>query len=196
MNDLEEALKHLAFDAHHFRAYSRLHREGSLSACSPLIAQGIRYSLLLHFRVLTNFFSGPPQRDDRWVGDFTQFFSEELRRSGALTPNPKLKDVAKQLNKRLAHFTATRWEEQAPDMQYYANCFDEIERLIAAFQAGLPAEMQKCFADALERWERAHPAVVNCSRGDAQNARTVRSWDSSANGSPTVRKLPSLFKSE
>jgi hypothetical protein len=198
MNDLEEALKHLAFDVHHFRAYARLHREGSLSACSPLIAQGVRYSLLLHFRLLLGFFNTKPWRDDRWVGHFRQFPGiEESFKSGPLTPNPKLQDVATQLHKRLAHLTATRWEQQQPpDMNFYASYFDEIERRITAFQAGLPAEMQKCFADALERWERAHPAVLNCSRGDAQNARTIHSRDSSANGSPTVMTLPSLFKSE
>jgi hypothetical protein len=166
MADLEEALKHLAFDVHHFRSYACLYREGALASCSPLIAQGVRYSLLLHFRVLLNFFNAPPRRDDnRWVGNFRQFSRiEELFKSGVLTPNPKLKEVAVHLNKRLAHFTATRWKEKAPDMAFYAKHFHEIEQRITAFQTGLPAEMRQFFSDALNDWERKHPAVLHCSR--------------------------------
>ncbi len=86
-DQLKQAVRHLAFDVYHFRCYRRLHHEGRLSACAPAVSQAVRYSLLLHVRVLLNFFTGPPRKDDCWVGHFKEFAGIEVaHKSGTLTP--------------------------------------------------------------------------------------------------------------
>lgn len=159
-DELKQAVKDLAFDAHHFRCYVRLHREGRLSTCSPAVAQAVRYSLLLHMRVLLNFFSGPPKQDDCWVGHFTIFSGVEKEFNlGVLTPTDDARMVGMNLNKRLAHFTATRWREQAPAMDFYESFFIGIENLIDRFQASLPDDVREVFTNQLGRWEVDHPGA-------------------------------------
>lgn len=157
--ELEEAAKHLAFDVHHFRGYIRLHRDGRLWQYPPIIAQAVRYSLLLHLRVLLSFFSGSPRNDDCSVIDFTLFPGVATAwRSGALTPPDDAKKVALNLNKRLAHLTATRWRESAPPLDFYEKYFSGVEALVERFQAALPDEVRQVFASQVDEWEAKHPA--------------------------------------
>jgi len=53
------------------------------------------------------------------------------------------REVSVNLNKRLAHMTATRWRERQPDMDYYTNYFADLESLIVAFRAALPGDMRQ-----------------------------------------------------
>jgi hypothetical protein len=159
---LKQAVEHLAFDVQHFRCYVRLHREGQLRKCSPTVSQAVIYSLLLHLRLLLDFFYGPPRYDDCWVGHFRSLpgFAAKFP-SEILVPAPEdARALSVNLNKRLAHFTAIRWEVQAPAMDFYDRYFDGIENLIGAFQAALPVEIRQVFTEAIGQWERRHPAVV------------------------------------
>jgi hypothetical protein len=161
-DQLKKAVKYLAFDVHHFRCYARLHREGRLRACAPTVGQAVLYSLLLHFRLLLDFFYGPPRFDDCWAGHFRVFpgfaaaFPSEI-----LEPTPEdARAVSVNLNKRLAHLTATRWEKKAPPMNYYDKYFDGIEKLIVAFQAALPDDVRRVFTTAVREWEGKHPGTI------------------------------------
>jgi len=151
-SELVRAAPHVAFDIYHFRIYAKLYKE-LLSPFSP-VPQAIVYSLLLHFRVLLDFFYKNPVEDDCWVGHFRVLPGFEAAFPQAIhTPPPGARQVSINLNKRLAHLTATRWREKAPDMAYYSNYFEGIEKLIVAFQAALPNDVRQSFDCELQRFE-------------------------------------------
>jgi hypothetical protein len=60
---LRGSLSHLAFEFHHFRTYRRLLQSGLRHSHGPLcpaVRQAVIYALLLHFRLLIEFFYDPP----------------------------------------------------------------------------------------------------------------------------------------
>jgi hypothetical protein len=101
------------------------------------------YALLLHFRVLLDFFYRPPRLDDcsvrhfRVLPEFADAYPEQNERApdGALS-------VSDHLNKRLAHITAERWRSAPPGMEYYEAYFPGIDRLITAFEEALPNDLR------------------------------------------------------
>lgn len=143
--ELAKAVSHLAFDSFHFQFYGRHLNDRS----SPAAQQAVRYSLLLHFRVLWDFFYEPPIKDDCAVVHFRVF--PEVK---AALPEIKRPDggetLSKSLNKRLVHMTATRWREPQPDMDFYARYFDGINALIARFQQALPDELRECLVASMQ----------------------------------------------
>jgi len=158
-DQLKKAVEHLAFEVQHFRCYARLHRENRLGASTPTVAQAVRYSLLLHFRLLLDFFYGRAQSDDCSVDHFKALPGF----AAAFGSKPEPKDVAtvrEDLNKRLAHLTATRWEKKAPPMDYYEKHFDRIENLMVRFQAALPDDVRQVFINEVGEWERKHPGTI------------------------------------
>jgi hypothetical protein len=162
-DDLEESVKNLAFEVHHFRCYIRIDREHRLWARSPILGQAVRYSLLIHLRILLTFFSGPPRNDDCWVGHFRVFPGvEQAFTSGKLTLPTGAKAVGENLNKRLAHLTATRWQKVAPPMAFYEKHFNDIETLIETFQAALPDDVRQVFTHRLGEWGVKHPETFEC----------------------------------
>ena len=48
-------------------------------------------------------------------------------------------------------------------MNFYEKYFDEIEHLIAAFQAALPDDVRQGFTKELSKWEGRHPGILKCS---------------------------------
>ena len=123
--ELPQIVEALAFEAYHFRCYLRMYRERRFS-------QATNYTLLLHLRVLIDFFYGPPLRDDCWVGHFRDFvpdfaarFEDCVAKSTCLN-REEVKAVGKHLDKRLAHLTATRWRQPQPAMGYYEKYLDNI----------------------------------------------------------------------
>jgi len=124
--ELAIAAHHLAFDIHHFRFYARLHKEGRLTAFGPAVHQAFLYSLLLHFRILLDFFYKEPLQDDCCVGHFRALPEFEAAFPPAMyIPPVGARDVSVNLNKRLAHMTATRWREKQPHMAYYTDSLKE-----------------------------------------------------------------------
>jgi hypothetical protein len=89
----------------------------------------------------------------RVLPEFAAKFAEtipESERAAAVRSN---------LNKRLAHFTATRWRTTAPEFGPYEDCFPEIEKLLVAFEAVLPSGAHRVFAENRAFWEAQHPAI-------------------------------------
>jgi hypothetical protein len=114
--DLKRAVPHLAFDMQHFRCYLKLHRNTKLQRACPAASQAVVYSLLLHLRLLLDFFYGPPKKDDCWAGHFGVLpgFSAAFSSRAASPTRDQAREVSTNLHKRLAHLTATRWEKRAP----------------------------------------------------------------------------------
>jgi|SRR5579864_2510790 len=147
----KKAVEHLAFEVYHFRCYRRLDNNRQMAG---IISQAVRYSLLLHVRVLLGFFSASPWPDDCSMGDFITDTNTRKK----LTPSAEAKAIILDLHKRLAHFTRIRWETvPAPTMAYYAKYFDEIERLINGFQAALPADIRRIFTNKLDSFAKSEP---------------------------------------
>lgn len=160
-NELKDALGHLAFDVHHFRCYSLMFREGYVFSFPPTISQAVGYALLIHLRLLLNFFYDRPRQDDCAAEHFGVLpgFAENYR-PRVSSPSPEeARALSVSLNKRLAHFTATRWKENAPSMDYYQKYFAGIEMFIREFQSALPPEMAAVFAESLDEWNARHPAA-------------------------------------
>jgi hypothetical protein len=159
--ELTKAAYHLAFDIHHFRFYARLHNEGGLTAFGPAVHQAFLYSLLLHFRVLLDFFYKEPVQDDCWVGHFRVLPDFEAAFPPAIhTPPVGAREVSVNLNKRLAHMTATRWRDKQPHMSYYTNYFEGIEQLIVAFRAALPDDVRQSLDGRLYEFEARYRGSV------------------------------------
>lgn len=158
---LKKALKELAFDVQHFRCYAEMHRNGALDG-HPTAGQAVRYTLLLHMRVLLDFFYGRTRDDGVGVGHFRRALPE----FGAKFPKiktPKATDaeqVRTNLHKRLAHLTATRWQKRPPDMEFYSKHFCDIESLILAFQDALPPQHRAVFVESINYWKRSHPPTL------------------------------------
>jgi hypothetical protein len=157
--ELKKALVELAFDVQHFRCYVQLYKNTKLQRVCPAAYQAVLYSMLLHFRLLLDFFYGKPKKDDCSVRHFRilQGFSTAFPASLLLAPPDK---VSFNLHKRLAHLTATRWEQPRPSMDHYEKHFDQVNKLLNLFQAALPADMRMVFISELNKWENRHPATM------------------------------------
>jgi len=145
--ELKKAVQELAFDVQHFRCYVQLYKKPKLRQVCPAAYQAVIYSLLLHLRVLLDFFYGPPKKDDCWVRHFSVLpeFSAAFP-SKILSPAPhEARELSLTLHKRLAHLTATRWEKPPRSMDYYEQYFDGINTLIDQFTAALPTDNQNDF---------------------------------------------------
>ena len=65
---------------------------------------------------------------------------------------PDLKGLRKNLNKRVAHFTATRLALQ-PDVQYYLDKGGEIDEVLTTFIDSLDPQMKAAFTSRLQQFE-------------------------------------------
>jgi hypothetical protein len=102
--ELINAVGDVAFETQHFRCFSTLKDDPKLRAFSAAASQAVGYSLLIHLRVLMDFFFA----------------------------------VIVLLNKRLAHMTATRWEDPPKSWDYYNQYAPTILDLITKFEKGAP----------------------------------------------------------
>jgi hypothetical protein len=153
--ELKKAVVHLAFDVHHFRCYVELHETTNIRQICPAASQAVVYSLLLHLRLLLDFFYGPAKKDDCCVEHFRVLtgFSAAFP-PNIVSPTPsEARQVSMNLHKRLAHLTATRWKERAPSMDFYQKYFDTVDKLIGKFEAALPDDVRAIFLSELHRWE-------------------------------------------
>jgi hypothetical protein len=163
-DELKKAVECLAFETHHFRCYSKLYADRTLHRVSPAASQAVSYCLLLHLRVLIGFFYSPPTQDDccaehfAVLPGFRQAFPSEIH-----APTDRTKEVAKKLNKLLAHFSAYRWETRRPGMAFYKEFGQTILGLIERFERALPEDVREVYAERYRHWDGKHPAGVRAS---------------------------------
>jgi hypothetical protein len=139
-DELPDALTHLAFDIFYFRLYVKKLKVGGAQENF----QAMIYSLLLHFRLLIDFFYGEPKQDDCCVCHFDLLDGFEQAFPLDLRAEPKWKrEVSGHLNKRLAHFTASRWRDPRPVMDYYSKHFGTILDLLDRFEKALPPDSRR-----------------------------------------------------
>jgi hypothetical protein len=72
----------------------------------------------------------------------------------------RTKKKSADLNKLLAHMTATRWEKNRPLMNEYDEFIPTIDDLITKFEAALPEDVRQVYLEHYQNWERIHPATV------------------------------------
>jgi len=157
--ELRKSLDHLAFDVQHFRCYIDLRNNSRLGQLCPAARQAVVYSLLLHLRLLLDFFYGPPRLDDCWVGHFRVLPGFSRVFPSKLSKGDAARELSIHLHKRLAHLTATRWRKRAPSMTYYEKYFQQIDELIDIFGKALPDDLRASFEVELKRWEKVHPST-------------------------------------
>src|ERR1700682_5934308 len=101
--ELAKAAYHAAFDIHHFRFQARLLKEGRLTTFHPATSQSFLYSLLLHFRLLLDFFYRDPRGTIVGVCHFRMLPEFSAAFPPAIHVPPIWLDQARpNLNKRLA----------------------------------------------------------------------------------------------
>lgn len=161
---LKEAANRAAFEMYYFRYYAHLYREDPqqkdlTKAFGAVVRGAVENSLLLHLRILLEFFytdPGPPKRDhnDCWVGHFIEL---DAFRAGFPKPpdkSPWYAELKRTLDKWLVHFTASRWEDVHREMDYYAQYFGAINSLIDKFEVALPQELKRAFTKRIQEFER------------------------------------------
>jgi len=150
-DELHKALEHLAFDICHFRLYVERLKSGSKQDRAD--SQAMLYALLLHVRLLIDFFYGKPTHDDCCVCHFDLLDGFEQAFPASLRKEPKWKaDISGHLNKRLAHLTASRWRETRPAMDHYARHFGTILDLISRFEQALPPGSRQVWDRGKRMW--------------------------------------------
>jgi hypothetical protein len=155
-NELMQAAEHIAFEIQHFRCYSVLKRSNDLSALCPAAAQAVGYALLLHLRVLIEFFFCDPEQDDchvvhfRVIAGFADAFPLAIHERAKHT-----NEVVKYLNKFLAHFSAIRWEAHRPAWDYYDEYSPTIEALAARFECALSGEFKFAYDEGYRKMGRS-----------------------------------------
>jgi hypothetical protein len=161
-SELAIAVQHLAFDFFYFRLYSGLNRDFGFGISNPAASQAVTYALLLHFRVILDFFyTAQPKKDDCCVTHFLQLSPAFKANFPALARPTWLKEVRDNLHKRLAHMTATRWRERQPDMDYYRKYFGDIDDLTETFLKALPADLRTAFDSEWNRFERENRTALS-----------------------------------
>jgi hypothetical protein len=158
-NELKDAVRHIAFETQHFRSYSKVRRDNpELSLSHPTASQAMGYALLLHLRVLIDFFYKPPADDDCHAASFRTVAGFEYQFPASIhTQTPHSIEVSNALNKLLAHFTATRWEKDRPPWKFYDEFAPAVEELIARFESALPDDLRSVYLEKYRFWEQAHP---------------------------------------
>ena len=161
VDELKEAVKHLAFDMQHFRCYSKLYSDVHLQQFSAAASQAVRYALLLHLRLLIDFFYGEAKQDDCHVDHFNVLDGFEAAFPGNIHHRSAgITKINSDLNKFLAHMTAARWENNRPPMNEYEKFILTIDRLIKRFEDALPEDLRQLYSGHYRMWERSHSATV------------------------------------
>ena len=161
VDELKEAVKHLAFDMQHFRCYSKLYSDVHLERFSAAASQAVMYALLLHLRLLIDFFYGEARQDDCHVDHFNILDGFEAAFPGSIHQRSAgIDNISADLNKFLAHMTAARWENNRPPMNEYEKFIPTIDHLIKRFEGALPEDLRQVYSEHYRMWERRHSATV------------------------------------
>src|ERR1017187_2320395 len=127
VDELKKAVEHLSFEMQHFRCYNKLYTNGDLSRFSGAARLAVRYALLLHLRLLVDFFYMGAEQDDCHVDHFNVLDGFEADFPASIhLHSARSKKLSVDLNKLLAHFTTTRWEMRQEliqvNAQFLASC--------------------------------------------------------------------------
>lgn len=161
VDELKRAVEHLSFEMQHFRCYSKLYSNSDLERLSGAAHQAVRYALLLHLRLLVDFFYMEAEQDDCHVDHFNVLDGFEADFPASIhLHSARSKKLSVDLNKLLAHFTATRWEKYRPPMNDYDEFIPTIDDLITRFEAALPEDVRQVYLKHYRYWEYSHPATV------------------------------------
>jgi hypothetical protein len=159
--DLTKAAETICFEMFHLRYYADLYTKTKgkgrrfRTVYGERIGQAFEYSLLLHLRVLLDFFFKEPKGDDVGVSDFDalpgfdQAFPATLRKAsnGVWT-------VSNHLNKRLAHFCEFRWKNgDHKGMDFYEQYWQPLLGLIDAFEKALSGIPHQKYHDRLKKFQ-------------------------------------------
>jgi hypothetical protein len=162
--DLKEAVKHLAFEVYHYRSYAQLVRTVSYARMEPIATQAVLSALLLHLRLLLDFFCTPSKYDDDvCVDDFIRIFpnfAESAPSAITKLDGAVVKEVRINLHKRLVHFTTTRWSDTRKPLNYYMRLFDGLDNLLSTFEEALPDELRQEYQKGLDEWQTKHPVKI------------------------------------
>jgi hypothetical protein len=149
--ELTHALEHLAFEIRWFRIFEQRAKDGSLHLRDSSCGQAVGYCVLIHFQILLAFFyDTQPRKDDVVVTDFRAMrgFSKAFPTVRDLSQEER-NGVLEELNKRLAHQTARRWREKAPNMDFYRQYFVHLNHLIDDFVRALPMARRVPFEESI-----------------------------------------------
>jgi hypothetical protein len=161
VGELTKAVEHLAFEMQHFRCYSKLHGNDDLARLCPAARQAVMYALLLHLRLLIDFFYKDATQDDCTVDHFNILDGFQAKFPASIhTNDANVKKMSTDLNKLLAHVTAARWEKPRPPMNEYDKFNPTIDNLIAPCEMALPEGIRLVFLSHYTKWESAHQPIV------------------------------------
>lgn len=162
VDELKKAVEHLSFEMQHFRCYSKLHRNAEFARFGGATHQAVGYALLLHLRLLIDFFYREAQQgDDCKVDHFNVLDGFEAAFPASIhLHSPQTRQMSVYLNKLLAHMTAIRWEKSTrPPMSDYYEFLPTIDDLITRFEAALPEDVRQVYLKHYRYWEYFHPAT-------------------------------------
>jgi hypothetical protein len=121
--------------------------------------QALGYALLIHIRVLGDFFfSRHTSFDDCHVCHFKECLSPEMCPTPIRTQ--KIVDLGTALNKFLVHFTSTRWEQQRRSWNFYDEFTPVLEDLIVRFESALPQDIRQHYERGYQEWKRKSPMIL------------------------------------
>jgi hypothetical protein len=153
--DLVEAAHTICFEMFHLRYYVATYdntpeKHRFRAAFGERVGQAYEYALLLHLRVLLDFFYRKPKhyQDDVWVGHFNQLNNFSISYPPELyKAPPDSHEVRRHLNKWLAHFTDGRWtlRHEHWGMDRYAKQWVLLLMLIDKFEAALTGDAKRRF---------------------------------------------------
>lgn len=153
-HDLKMAARYIAFELYHFRLLVTLYRDRAEVFAGGLNRQVYEYSLLLHLRILLDFFYTRPRLQDMGVNHFRVLPAFDVAFPKLKIPRWKVA-VKEQLDKRLVHFTEARWLMPTDyEMSDYAQYFDHMLVLISDFEKALPPDLRAEFECRLQTYEQ------------------------------------------
>jgi hypothetical protein len=173
--DLSEAAFTISFEMFHLRYYVATYnntpeKRRFRAAFGERIGQAYEYSLLLHLRVLLDFFYRKPKQDqdDVWVGHFEELQGFSTKYPATLYNGPPdSHEVRRHLNKWLAHFTDARWKlrNEHWGMARYAKQWVLLLELIDRFEAALVGEPKQRFDSRMKAFEKNRDHHLHIAAG-------------------------------
>lgn len=161
-SDLRPTLDNLAFEFYHLRLYRQLLRRGIENQA---YRQATLYALLVHARIIRDFFYAAPKFEDVAFDHFSCHFKEGVETERALDAS-HAKQMKDQLDKRLAHLTSARWRNgPPPSFDLYEFALDGLEADMRMFENALSPELKHVLDAAMAQRDELY---ANWIEGDGK----------------------------